>query len=139
MITKTVTYMNFDDEKVTETCCFNITKSELANMTAGPDGGLKARIEKIVASQNKYEILAMIKEIVLLAYGEKTPDGRSFMKTPEITKRFECSIPYDMIYTSLFSDAKSFADFIKGILPKDIVSEVNTTDLEVKDLPIGIV
>lgn len=138
MISKTVTYMNFDDEKVTETCWFNISKSELAGMASGPDGGLKAKIERIIASQNKYEILALIKEIVLFAYGEKTPDGRSFMKTPEITKRFECSIPYDMIYTSLFSDAKAFADFVKGTLPKDILSDVNADGLEVKDLPIGV-
>lgn len=137
MVKKTFTYINYNDEKVTETCWFNISKSELATMTTAGNG-LKDKIQKVVESQNKYEILSIIKEIILLSYGEKTADGRSFMKTPEITKKFECSEPFNMLYTSLFSDAKAFADFIRDVMPKDLLSEVDTDTAVVEDLPIGI-
>ena len=138
MIKKTFTYMNFNDEKVTETCYFNISKGELAAKSAEEGEGLKEKLERVAESKNRYEILGIIKEFILFAYGEKTSDGRSLMKTPEITKAFECSEPFSMLYTQMYTDANAFTEFIKGVMPKDLMANVNVDEAEIKDLPLGI-
>ena len=121
MLTKRVTYKNFDDVEVTETLYFNLTQSELMEMQYGTTGGLKEMIERIVDSKDNKMIMETFKTIIMKAYGEKSPDGKYLRKEGgELAKKFMDSAAYDAFLMELFTSEKSMADFINGILPKDI-------------------
>ena len=121
MLTKKITYKNFDDVEVTDTLYFNLTQTELMDMEVSTSGGLKEMIEKVVESKDNQQILAIFKQIIMKAYGEKSADGRYLMKeNGELAKRFMDSAAYDAFIIELFTNEKSMSDFINGILPKDI-------------------
>jgi hypothetical protein len=66
------------------------------------------------------------KKIVLLSYGEKTPDGKRFVKNDEIREAFSQTAAYDTLFMELATDDKAAADFIKGIMPRDMSQQVET-------------
>lgn len=117
MLKKTVTYTDFNGKQRTETFYFNLTKAEVAEMEATVDGGFSTMLEKIVASNDPKRIVETFKDLVLRAYGEKSDDGRRFMKTPEIKQAFAETEAYSEIFMELAMDAKAAADFVNGIMP----------------------
>lgn len=122
MLKKTITYENWDGVEVTEDFYFNLTKAELLFHEMEEDGGLQAKMERIVASKDNKEIMRMVKWIILTSYGEKSPDGKRFMKSEEIRNNFEASAAFNALIEDLLlsgdDSAKSITDFIEGILPK---------------------
>ena len=80
MFGKTIKYTDFNDVEREETFYFNFTKAELTEMELGVEGGLTEQIDKIIKAKNQPEIIKLFKKLVLDAYGEKSPDGRRFIK-----------------------------------------------------------
>lgn len=119
MLKKTVTYTDFDDNTRTEDFYFNLTKAELMELELSKEGGMQKQIEKIIASQSVPQIVEIFKTLVLKAYGEKSDDGRRFMKSPEITQAFKETQAYSDIFMELSTDDKAAAAFIQGIIPDD--------------------
>lgn len=138
MLKKTFTYIDYNDEKVTEECYFNFTKAELADMTVSTGEGLGTKIKRIIDAKDKKEIVSILQEIILKSYGVKSEDGKRFMKSDEIRANFKCSEPYSMLYMELCTNAEAAAAFIKGVLPKDIAEKVDMQAVEMPDLPVGI-
>lgn len=124
MIKKTVTYTDFNGLERTEEFFFNLTQAELAEMEIGVQGGMKALLEKIIAEKNQPQLVEYFKKIVLMAYGEKSADGRRFLKSDEIRNGFAPTEPYSIIFMELASDAKAAAEFVNGILPKAIAEKL---------------
>lgn len=118
MLKKTITYTDYNGVERTEDFYFNLTKAEVTEMQFGIDGGLEAQLKRIVETKNQPAIIREFKSLVLKAYGEKSPDGRQFMKSPEIAHRFECTEAYSIIFMELASDANKAAEFVNGIIPK---------------------
>lgn len=117
MFSITKTYQDYNDVTRTETFWFNLTQAELIEMEYGVDGGLTGMLERIMASKNDPELIHAFKDLVLKAYGEKSPDGRRFMKTPEIKRAFAETEAYSIIFMELAMDPKASAEFINGIIP----------------------
>ncbi len=120
MLKKTVTYKDYNDVERTEDFYFNLTKAELMEMELGIAGGLAESIEKIVAAQDSPAIIKIFKDLVLKAYGEKSADGRRFIKNDELREAFSQTEAYSIIFMDLALDADAAADFINGIVPSDI-------------------
>lgn len=118
MLKKTITYTDYNDVERTEDFYFNLTKAEIMEMELGTSGGLSAMIEKIVAAKDGPTIIKVFKDLVLKAYGEKSPDGRRFMKTPEITEAFSQTEAYSQIFMELATDDEAAAKFVNGIIPE---------------------
>ena len=119
MLKKTITYTDFDGNERTEDFYFNLTKAELMELELSKEGGMQKQIDKIIASQSIPQIVEIFKTLVLKAYGEKSDDGRRFMKTPEITQAFKETQAYSDIFMELSTDDKAAAAFIQGIIPED--------------------
>lgn len=117
MLKKTVTYQDYDGNDRTEDFYFNLSKAELVEMELSADGGLSKMIEKLVASQDMSRIMAIFKQIVLKAYGEKSPDGKRFIKSQEMRDGFEQTEAYSVIFMELATDADAASKFINGITP----------------------
>lgn len=120
MLKKTIKYTDFDGVQREESVYFNLTKSELTEMELSATGGLTKMIEKIVETQDGTRIIAIFKELILKAYGEKSPDGRRFIKSKELSEAFSQTPMYDILFMELATDADKASDFIKAVIPADI-------------------
>ena len=125
MLKKTITYVDYDDNKRTEDHYFNLTVPELTEMQLEVDGGLKRTLEKIINENDEKLIMQHFKKIVGAAYGEKSDDGRYFMKSPEISARFFCSAAYEVLMNSFMSEPKAAADFINALIPKELLDKAS--------------
>ena len=78
-------------------------------MEMSTSGGLSEMIRKIVAAQDTPAIIKIFKEIILKSYGQKSPDGRQFIKSPELSKAFSETEAYSQLFMKLATDADAAA------------------------------
>ena len=64
--------------------------------------------------------MELFKQIVLKAYGEKSEDGKRFVKSKEIAEAFSQTEAYSEIFMELAMDEKAAAEFVNGILPANL-------------------
>lgn len=124
MLKKTVTYIDYNDVERTEDFYFNLSKAELLDMELTTVGGFADYIQKIINAKDQAQLIKLFKRIVLEAFGEKSEDGRRFIKSKELSEAFSQTEAYVIIYMECVSDDKKAAEFINGILPKDMREEV---------------
>lgn len=120
MFKKTIKYTDFDGNERKEDFYFNLTKAELLEMQLSIDGGLQGHLERIIKTQSQPELIKMFKDIIMRAYGEKSPDGKRFMKSDEIRQNFECTEAYSELFMELATDSDAAAEFINALLPSDL-------------------
>ena len=92
-------------------------------MMLSVDGGLTEMIRRIVAAQDGKQIISTFKDIVLKAYGEKSPDGKRFVKNQELRDAFAQTEAYSKLFMELATDADAAAVFVNGILPPQQAEE----------------
>lgn len=126
MLKKTITYIDYDGNERTEDFYFNLSKAELVEMDASTTGGLAKMITKIVAEQDSKRIIEYFKNLVLKSYGEKSPDGRRFIKSAELSDAFSQTEAYSEIFMELATDAEAAAKFVNGIVPKNMAEQMTT-------------
>lgn len=117
MLKKVISYTDFDGVDRTETFYFNLTKSEIVEMEMSIDGGLAKMVESIVAAQDKPHMIAIFKDFILKSYGEKSPDGKRFVKSPELSTAFSQTMAYDQLFMEIANDGTAAANFINAIVP----------------------
>lgn len=142
MLKKTITYEDYDGNIRTEDLYFFISKSELTEMELTTPGGFTNKLEKVSNAQDGGEIMKIFKDIILKAYGEKSDDGRAFIKKRNgvsLAEEFEQTPAYDALFTELLLDPDKAAAFINGIMPKDLINKANKQNLQAKmsGLPSG--
>ena len=123
MLKKTITYNDYNGVERTEDFYFNLTKAELMEMELGMVGGMSSMLQKIVQSVEVDQIVAVFKQIILKSYGEKSPDGRRFMKSPELTDAFVQTEAYSELFVELASATDKALEFSKGIMPEGFVEQ----------------
>lgn len=118
MLKKTVTYTDYNGNVRTEDFYFNLTKPEIVEMELSVDGGLTQMIKKIVGEQNNREIVKVFKELLRKAYGEKSADGKYFVKSEELTNKFMQTEAYSDIFMELATNAEAAAAFVNALVPQ---------------------
>ena len=130
MLVKPITYTDYNGVERTETFYFNLSQAELIDMQLGGKDGLYSnKLQKMIDNHDAAAIVATIKEFVLKSYGEKTDDGKRFIKSPEISEAFMQTEAYSQLITELLSDDAKSSEFILGIMPQALreaaVAEMN--------------
>lgn len=118
MLKKTITYTDYDGNQRIEDFYFNLTKAEVTEMELSVNGGLVKFLEKIVAEQDSKQIVEKFKDLILRAYGEKSPDGKRFIKSQELRDAFSQTEAYSDLFIELASNADAAAAFVNGIIPQ---------------------
>lgn len=124
MLKKTITYVDYNGLERTEDFHFNLTKAELMKMQMGTAGGLAETMQKLVNEKEAPAIIKMFEDLVLGAYGEKSSDGKRFIKNDEVRENFASTEAYSILFMELATDADKAAEFIKAIIPSDLADEV---------------
>lgn len=128
MLKKTMTYTDFDGNQRTEDFYFNLTKAELTEMEFSTNAGFVKTIEKIIATQDQKQLIEIFKDIVLKAYGEKSLDGRRFVKTQEVKDNFAQTQAYSDLFMELATDANAASEFFNSIVPQELLEESKKVD-----------
>ena len=127
MLKKTITYTDYNGTERTEDFYFNLTKAELTEMELGTTGGLSEMIQNIVKAQDVPSIIKIFKDLILKAYGEKSADGKRFVKVNDagvpLANAFAETEAYSQLFMELATDADAAAKFVNGIVPKDTAME----------------
>lgn len=123
MLKKTISYTDYDGNKRVEDHYFNLSKAELSEMELSIDGGLASMLKRIVAADDRPAIIKIFKDIILKSYGEKSPDGKRFIKSEEMSTAFSQTEAYTELFMELSSDADAAAAFINGIIPADMAEK----------------
>lgn len=120
MLRKTITYTDFNGNERTEDFYFNLTKAEVTEMEMTSKGGLTTHLQTIVEKNDAKEIIDAFKDIIIKAYGEKSEDGRRFIKNEEMQIAFSQTEAFSELFMELVTDAKASAAFVNGILPQNL-------------------
>lgn len=140
MLKKTITYTDYDGNQRTEDFYFNFSKAEVSEMELSVNGGLTAMINRIIATQDAPSIIKTFKELVLKAYGEKSLDGKRFIKSEELSTAFSQTEAYSILFMELATDADAAAKFFNAVIPsaddvKQVQSQQSTQTGQVTGFP----
>ena len=124
MFTKTIKYTDYNGVEREEKFLFNLSKAELTEMELGTTGGLSETIKKIIETQDTPSIIKIFKDLILKSYGEKSSDGKRFIKIDDNGKPlsigFSQTEAYSQLFMELATDDKKAAEFVNGLIPADL-------------------
>lgn len=133
MLKKTITYNDFEGVSRTDDFYFNLTRAEITEMDLSYGEGLEAMVNRIVEAKDNRAIIETFKDLIRKSYGEKSIDGKRFMKSEEITNSFTSTEAYSELFMEFLTDAEAGARFIEGVIPKiKDVSPAEKKALEMK-------
>lgn len=140
MISKTITYTDFNDNERTETFYFHMSKPELLETYI--KGGEEKLIDTLKEALKKRDSIAffdLLKDVIRLGFGEKSEDGKFFTKFDNQGRRlgdlFITSEAYSvLLMDDLFQDISKATDFLMGMFPADIRPTQDEIDAALKDI-----
>lgn len=132
MIKRNITYEDFDGVERTEPFYFNLSKSEIVELEVEIDGGLSGFLRRIVETSDHKELVGQFKRLILLAYGIKSDDGKSFKKNEQLREDFAQTAAFDALFMELSTNANSAAEWVNGVIPKALAEEAQKEALKQK-------
>ena len=134
MLKKTITYTDFDGNERTEDFYFNLSKSELILLETTTPGGYVAMLQRIIDSKDNIELMNVFTDLIKKSYGVKSEDGKHFVKNEKYLDEFLSSAAFDQMFTEFFTTEDAAAEFAKGIIPKQLVREVEANTPQLKSM-----
>lgn len=135
MLKKTIKFEDYNGVERTEDFYFNLSKAEIMEMEMSTAGGLAEMITKIVATQDQPAIIKIFKDLILKAYGEKSPDGKQFLKEDEngrpLYNKFKQTEAYSILFMELATDSDAASKFVNGIVPADMSKQIAEQNLAI--------
>lgn len=124
MLTKTIKYTDYNGEEREEKFLFNLSKAELMEMELGTTGGMVETLKKIIETKDTPSLVKIFKDLILKSYGEKSADGKRFIKIDNegnsLSIGFSQTEAYSNLFMELATNSVSAIEFVKGIIPSDI-------------------
>lgn len=129
MIKKTIAYTDYNGIARKEDFYFNLTKAEVMELEMSTKGGLAEMIQRIVAAQDQPAIIKIFKDLIIKAYGVKSPDGKKFIKNQEVVDDFVQTEAFSELFMELATDADAAAKFVNGIVPANLAEQAKQMTL----------
>ncbi len=126
MIKESITYTDLNGVERTEDFYFDLSKPEIVRMQASEKGGYDVQLKSIASGSNGALIMEFFETFIKSAYGEKSDDGRRFMKSEEISKAFMETPAYEVLFEKLVTDADAAAEFINKVMRVDTPKQAIT-------------
>lgn len=117
MLKRTFTYTDYNGQSRTEDFYFNLTRAEVNELDMSAYGGLQAMMNRLLDEKNTEEIVKIFKRIILSSVGQKSMDGRRFIKTEEIRNDFYQTEAYSQLFCELIANQDdALGVFIRGVV-----------------------
>lgn len=129
MLKKKITYTDYDGNTLSEDFFFHLNKAELTMLEMSEVGGLEEKMKRIIKARDGAAIMDVVRDLIKRSYGEKSPDGRRFVKSEAMFEAFEQSEAYSELFMELCTSADAMSDFVKGILPSDLAKATEQAQL----------
>lgn len=140
MLKKKIKYTDFNGDEREEDFYFNLSKAEIMEMELGKAGGFEAYVRRIINASDNASLVKIFKELILQSVGEKSDDGKRFIKSKEISDAFEQTEAYSNLFIELASNTEAASAFVNGIVPRDVSEKAkelqDKEDKEHKIVPI---
>lgn len=120
MIKKTITYTDYNGVERTEEAFFNLNEAEVTELELGVTGGWSEMAKKIIETKDLPSLIKIFKELLFKSYGVKSPDGRRFIKSQELSIEFSQTEAYSKLFMELATDDVAAAEFCNQVLPTKI-------------------
>lgn len=117
MLKERIDYVDFDGNRRSEDFYFNFTEAEIQEQNLKTPGGIKAKLEKIIQTQDQEKLVEYFKYLILESYGVKSDDGRRFIKSEELSKEFSQTGAYNKLFMTLSTNTEEAIRFCRGIIP----------------------
>lgn len=134
MITRTIEYTDYDGNKRKEKYYFNLTQFEATEIAMEMPDGVIEEIEEgeeqrvtamhLTEKLGKKGVLDFIKNIVLKSYGVKSPDGKRFIKSEELSTEFSQTPAFSSFMMRLMTDDMEASKFINGVIPAELAAQI---------------
>lgn len=126
MLCKKIKYTDYNGTEREEEFYFNLNKAEVMKwLTTNGAYTIDAVLKKLVETENVKDMVGEFEFLIQTAYGERSLDGKTFDKSPEILRKFVNSEAYSELFMELVGDANKAAEFFNGVLPADLANEVD--------------
>ena len=110
---------------------FNLSKAELLEMEMSEKGGFENYIRTLMEEKDNKKIYKLFKDLILMSYGQKSADGRSFIKKKMVDGQmiylkdeFEQTEAFTELMMELLSGGdEAMAKFINSLIPKEIADQ----------------
>jgi hypothetical protein len=137
VLKKTITFEDFNGDTVSEDYFFHLSKAELVELEMSHEGGLSVALQRIVTAEDGKGIVTEFKNIILSAYGQRSLDGRRFIKNQNLRDEFESSEAYSTLFMELVTDTNAAVEFVNGIIPAGMSEEAaKLAGIDSKTTPI---
>lgn len=136
MLKKTITYEDFNGETVSEDFFFHLSKAELVELELSHKGGMAETLQRIIDEEDGAAIIAEFKSIILGSYGQRSSDGKRFIKNEKLRDEFASTEAYSTLFMELVTDTDAAVEFINGVVPQGMAEEaakVAGADLKIVD------
>lgn len=124
MLKKKIKFVDFNENEVEETHYFNLSKLELMEMELfGEGGSFNAWIQSIVEAEDRATLFAEFKKLILASYGEKSADGKMFIKEREgvkLSDQFAQTAAFEALFMDLATVTDAAVEFVRGVVPADM-------------------
>lgn len=117
MFIRNATYIDFNGVERKEDFYFNLTEAEILKMEWGEAGGLADQLLRILKKKDAVEIMKTFDKLIDASYGVKSPDGRLFIKNPEVLAEFKATQAYSDLYKEICTDSEKAIKFVMEIIP----------------------
>lgn len=124
MIKKTISYVDLNGNDQTEEHFFHLSKVEIGRMQVKMDGKYIDYLKDLVAGRHIEALFDVFYNLILDAHGEKSEDGKRFIKTPEKRAEFEQSVAFSEFFTEMIGNMDAMATFTKEVVPPDLAMNV---------------
>lgn len=123
MLKKRIKYTDYDGNEREEDFYFNLSKAELVELELTTDGGLEQMIQKITDTRDMPKLIELFKRLILMSYGEKSENGKRFIKSKELSDAFAQTEAYSELFMELATDDKAASEFVNGIVPQGLAED----------------
>lgn len=115
----TVKYEDLDGNMQEETLFFHINKTEMSTLDLKYKDGFEAEIKRIQESEDREALFTLIKDVVIMSYGQKSANGKAFIKKPEVVEEFQYGPMLDEVLIHILQkeDGSGVFEFLLGCLP----------------------
>lgn len=124
MLIHTCKYIDFNGETVEETVYFNLSKVDIARLQVKGDGTFIDMLKGWLKDKKIENVFDFFYNLVLDAYGEKSEDGKRFVRTPEMRAKFAESRAFDEIFSEVISSEDKMNNFVRAIIPYTLPEEI---------------